>query len=168
MQFQITNIFFRLSIILLSIILQLQHVNTKKVYGHMRTMKILISLRIRGGGGREVQRYRVFYVTGASNWYRLNSWARPAILVAGKGREGNVFISSVSSLSFLFLFLPVPLFHLTYYLFCLFTSFFWETIHNGPQGLFDLSLNPNTIKNPLSLISAFVVNRCFLQNPKIR
>ena len=35
------------------------------------------------------------------------SWARPAILVAGKGR-GNVFISSVSSLSFLFLFLPCP------------------------------------------------------------
>ena len=34
------------------------------------------------------------------------SWARPAILVAGKGRGGNVFISSVSSLPFLFLFLP--------------------------------------------------------------
>ena len=34
------------------------------------------------------------------------SWAKPAILVAGKGRGGNVFISSVSSLSFLFLFLP--------------------------------------------------------------
>ena len=33
------------------------------------------------------------------------SWARPAILVAGKGRRGNVFIS-VSSLLFLFLFLP--------------------------------------------------------------
>ena len=35
------------------------------------------------------------------------SWARPVILVAGKGR-GNVFISSVSPLSFLFLFLPCP------------------------------------------------------------
>ena len=35
------------------------------------------------------------------------SWVRPAILVAGKGR-GNVFISSVSSLSFLFLFLTCP------------------------------------------------------------
>ena len=32
------------------------------------------------------------------------SWVRPAILVAGKGR--GWFISSVSSLSFLFLFLP--------------------------------------------------------------
>ena len=36
------------------------------------------------------------------------SWARPAILVAGKGRGGNDFISSVSSLSFLFLFLLYP------------------------------------------------------------
>ena len=34
------------------------------------------------------------------------SWARPAILVAGKGRGGMFFIFSVSSLSFLFLFLP--------------------------------------------------------------
>ena len=34
------------------------------------------------------------------------SWARPAILVADKARGGNVFI--VSSLSFLFLFLPCP------------------------------------------------------------
>ena len=36
------------------------------------------------------------------------SWARPAILVAGKDRGGFFFISSVSSLSFLFLFLPSP------------------------------------------------------------
>ena len=35
-----------------------------------------------------------------------SSWARPAILLAGKGRGGGGFISSVSSLSFLFLFLP--------------------------------------------------------------
>ena len=35
------------------------------------------------------------------------SWVRPAILVAGKGRGGSLF-SSVSSLSFLFLFLPCP------------------------------------------------------------
>ena len=35
--------------------------------------------------------------------------ARPAILAAGKGRRG-VFISSVSSLSFIFLFLPCPSF----------------------------------------------------------
>ena len=36
------------------------------------------------------------------------SWARPAILAAGKGRGGYVFISSVSSFSFSFLFLPCP------------------------------------------------------------
>ena len=35
------------------------------------------------------------------------SWARPAVLVAGK-EEGKIFISSASSLSFLFLFLPCP------------------------------------------------------------
>ena len=34
--------------------------------------------------------------------------AGQGLFVAGKGREGNVFISSVSSLSFLFLFLPGP------------------------------------------------------------
>ena len=33
-------------------------------------------------------------------------WARPAIIVAGKGRGGDVFTSSFSSLLFLFLFLP--------------------------------------------------------------
>ena len=38
------------------------------------------------------------------------SWARPAILIAGKGRGGNVSISSVSPLSFLILFLPYPSF----------------------------------------------------------
>ena len=36
------------------------------------------------------------------------SWARPAIHVAGKGRGGMFLFSSVSSLSFLFLFLPCP------------------------------------------------------------
>ena len=39
-----------------------------------------------------------------------NSWARPAFLVVGKGGGGMFFfISSVSSLSFLFAFFPVPL-----------------------------------------------------------
>ena len=35
------------------------------------------------------------------------SWARPTILVTGKGR-GECFISSVSSLSSMYLFLPCP------------------------------------------------------------
>ena len=46
------------------------------------------------------------------------SLARPAVLIAVKGRGGNVFISSVSSLSLLFLFLPCPsLSYLSCYLF---------------------------------------------------
>ena len=43
------------------------------------------------------------------------SWARPAIFVAGNGMRvwgggvgGEIFISSVFSLSFIFLFLPCP------------------------------------------------------------
>ena len=60
------------------------------------------------------------------------SWARPAIFVAGKGRE-------VMFLFLLFLhfhscssFFPVPLFHLFCYLFCLFSPFLWETTQNDP------------------------------------
>ena len=63
--------------------------------------------------------------------YRL---ARPAILAAGKGRGGNVFISSVSSLSFIFLSL-LSLFHLFYYLFYFSFPFLWETTQNDPQGM---------------------------------
>ena len=40
------------------------------------------------------------------------SWARPAIFVAGKGRGGMFFISSVSSLLFLFIFLLLSLYSL--------------------------------------------------------
>ena len=62
------------------------------------------------------------------------SWARPAILVAGKGR-GWMFLfllflhfhSCSSSFS-------IALFHF-YYLFYLFSPFLWETTQNDPQGL---------------------------------
>ena len=37
-----------------------------------------------------------------------SSWARPAILVAGKGRGGMFLFLLFLSLSFLFLFLPYP------------------------------------------------------------
>ena len=51
------------------------------------------------------------------------SWARPAILVAGKGKEGMfiflLFLHFHSCSSFF----PVPLFHLLYYLFYLFYPF---------------------------------------------
>ena len=63
------------------------------------------------------------------------SWARPAILVVGKGR-GRMFLfllflhfHSCSS------FFPVPLFHLLYSPFYLFSPFLWETTQNDPQGL---------------------------------
>ena len=70
------------------------------------------------------------------------SWARPAILVAGKGRGGNVFISSVSSLSLLF-FIPCPsLSSLLLSLLSLF-SLSLEDDTKWPTRV-DVSLNPNT------------------------
>ena len=63
------------------------------------------------------------------------SWARPAILVVGKCRGGMflfllfLHVHSCSS------FFPVPLFHLLYSLFYLFSPFLWETTQNDPQGL---------------------------------
>ena len=73
------------------------------------------------------------------------SWARPATLVAGKGRGGMflflLFLHFHSCSSFF----PVPLFLLLYYLFYVFSPFFWETAQNDPQGLM---LNPNSINQP--------------------
>ena len=66
------------------------------------------------------------------------SWARPAILVAGKGRGGGVGGMFLFLLFFYFhscsSFFPVPLFHVLYCLFSLFSPFFWETTQNDPQG----------------------------------
>ena len=63
------------------------------------------------------------------------SWARSAILVVGKGRGGMflflLFLHFHSCSSFF----PVPLFHLLYSLFYLFSPFLWETTQNDPQGL---------------------------------
>ena len=63
-------------------------------------------------------RCRVSYVTRASNRNLLTVGQGLLSFVVGKGRGGMFFISSVSSLSFLFLFLPCPslsslLFHLS-------------------------------------------------------
>ena len=56
-------------------------------------------------------------------------------LVAGKGRGGMflflLFLHFHSCSSFF----TVPLFHLFYYLFYLFSPFLWETTQNDPQGL---------------------------------
>ena len=78
-------------------------------------------------------------VTYLSHWgvqlILAYSWARPAILVADKGRGGMflflLFLHFHSCSSFF----PVPLFHLFYYLFYLFSPFLWETTQNHPQGL---------------------------------
>ena len=60
---------------------------------------------------------------------------KPAILAAGKGRGGMflflLFLHFHSCSSFF----PVPLFHLHYCLFYLFSPFLWETTQNDPQGL---------------------------------
>ena len=78
------------------------------------------------------------------------SWARPAILVVGKGRGGMflflLFLHFHSCSSFF----PVPLFHLLYSLFYLFFSLSLGDNTKWPSRV-DVSLNPNTIKNPLTL-----------------
>ena len=74
------------------------------------------------------------------------SWARPPILVAGKGRGGMflfLLFHNFYSCSSVF---PVPLFHLLYYLFCPFSPFLWEKIQNDLPARVDMSLNPNTIR----------------------
>ena len=62
------------------------------------------------------------------------SWARPAVLAAGKGTVGMflflLFLLFHSCSSFF----PVPLFHLLYYLFYLFSPFLWMTQYDL-QGL---------------------------------
>ena len=86
------------------------------------------------GGGRVARRCCVSYVTRASKRYWLT--VGQGLLSLLKVRiEGNVFISSVSLLSFLFLFLPCPTISSLYYLFYLFSPFLWETTQNDTQGL---------------------------------
>ena len=63
------------------------------------------------------------------------SWARPAILVVGKGRGGMFLFLLFLHFRSCFSFFPVPLFHLLYSLFYLFSPFLWETTQNDPQGL---------------------------------
>ena len=58
------------------------------------------------------------------------SWARPAILVAGKSRGGMFFFLLFLHFQSCSSFFPVPLFHLLYCLFYLFSPFLWETTQN--------------------------------------
>ena len=63
------------------------------------------------------------------------SWARPATLVAGKGRRGMFLFLLFLHFHSCSPFFPVLLFLLLYYFFYLFSPFFWETTQNDPQGL---------------------------------
>ena len=63
------------------------------------------------------------------------SWARPAILEAGKGRGGMYLFRLFLHFHPCSSFFNVPLFYLFYYLFYLFSPFLWETTQNDPQGL---------------------------------
>ena len=77
------------------------------------------SSRYKVWGGWVRQRCRVSYVTGASNWYWLT--VGQGLLSLQQVRvQRECFISSVFfSLPLIYLFSPVPLFHLLYYLFSL-------------------------------------------------
>ena len=78
----------------------------------------------------------LFFIFHLSEKIRCDiSFESTAILVAGKGRGEmflfHLFIHFHSCSSFF----PVPLFHLFYFLFYLFSPFLWETTQNDPQGL---------------------------------
>ena len=82
-----------------------------------------------------VRRCHVSFVTWGVQLILAYSWARPAILVAGKGREVMFLFLLFLHFHSCFSFFPVPPFHLFCYLFCLFSPFLWETTQNDPQGL---------------------------------
>ena len=106
-----------------------------KFESHVSFMKI--------GGGRVWRRCRVSYVTGASSWYWLTV-VKGLLSLQQVRVEGNVFISSVSSLPFLFRFLPYP--SLSSPLLSLLSLFFLSLGDNSKWSTrVDMSLNPNTI-----------------------
>ena len=83
------------------------------------------------------------------------SCARLSILVAGKSRGENVAISSVSSLSFLFLFLSCPYFSSPLLSLLSLFSLPQGDDTKGPTRV-DVSLKPNTINSLFSLLVAMV------------
>ena len=104
----------------------------KLIYGHKSVLFIYYFERV---GGWVVRRCHVSFVTRGVQLILADSWARPAILVAGKGREVMFLFLLFLHFHSCFSFFPVPPFHLFCYLFCLFSPFLWETTQNDPQGL---------------------------------
>ena len=90
-----------------------------------------ISIHSSWWGGWVRQRCHVSCVTWASNWYWLT--VGQGLLSLQQVRvEGECFYFFGSSLSFIFLFSPVHLFH---FLYNLSSPFLWEMTQNDPQGL---------------------------------
>ena len=85
------------------------------------------------------------------------SWARLAILVAGKGRGGMLLFRLFLHFHLFSSFFPVPLCHLLYYLFCLFSPFLWETTQIDPQRL--TWLNPKHNQSKVGVHQDSVLNQ---------
>ena len=93
---------------------------------------VILSLPLRWSGGAKVSCISRHWGVQLISAY---SWARPAILVAGKGRGGMFLFLPFLHFHSRSSFFPVPLFRLFYCLFYLFSPFLWETTQNDPQGL---------------------------------
>ena len=63
------------------------------------------------------------------------NWARPSILVSGKGREEMFLFLLFLHFHSCSPFFRIPFFHLFFYLFYLFSPFLWETTQNDSHGL---------------------------------
>ena len=85
------------------------------------------------------------YLTSSGNQMILAcSWARPAILVAGKGRRGMFLFLLFLHFHSCSPFFPVPLFHfLSSSISSIFSPFLLETTQNDPQGLRVVKLQRN-------------------------
>ena len=90
------------------------------------------------------------------------SKAKPAILVAGKGRRGMflflLFLHFHSHSSFF----PFPLCHLLYCLFYLFSPFLWEMTQNDPQGLTCIKPQHNHFHANCLLCFQETISKCCL------
>ena len=97
------------------------------IYKHTNTQSIVLSMEWSGGA-----KVSCILCHRGVQLVLAYSWARPAILVAGKGKE--VMFSFLLFLHFhsCSSFFLVPLFHLFCYLFCLFSPFLWEMTQNDP------------------------------------